>query len=564
MLSPRFLALALCLLLPFALFAQPKKSVIGDEQNQNSAVKTEVTLLDRVTNVPSVYLQGDTVRDNTPLEVKPQLLNLKYNAPTIKPTPLQRQTLAKTVYPFWAKAGFGVPTQPYAEVAYDNVFARKFALGLHGKYHSADNSNTLQYQAFQNWGLDGTARYYLDTAAAVGVHIGYDVRNLNFYGYDHTAASMMNLTAADVKQRFNTLNGGVELFSAARNDADLSYSLNADLYNYTDNAKSAETGITAKGELTKWFGDKHPLTVRVTEESYAYTLDTIKAAKQNRNVLTVAPSFTWHGGAFRIKAGANLAFTSEGFKPFPDVEVLVNIADNAFTAYAGWSGSAQAQTFRSLTTYNPFIQTIPGAGMKTTLVEERYLGFKGTVGEFNYDLRGAWMPTQNLATFNSLNTIYGVNTTDTRRFVVLYDTANMINFRAALGATPIEHLRLDLTGEYHIYNTKNLTQAWGLPHLSAKLGARYDLSDAFEIRADLYALGGIHNSTLEGTSAPFTAVDKTLPTIVDVNLGARYRVLKNLTIFLDLNNVTNQQAQRWANYPNFGFNLLGGVTLRLR
>jgi outer membrane receptor protein involved in Fe transport len=56
------------------------------------------------------------------------------------------------------------------------------------------------------------------------------------------------------------------------------------------------------------------------------------------------------------------------------------------------------------------------------------------------------------------------------------------------------------------------------------------------------------------------AESEKLPVIADINIGADYRISKDFSAFIDLNNLTNQTYQRWFNYPTYGFNVIAGVT----
>jgi outer membrane receptor protein involved in Fe transport len=46
----------------------------------------------------------------------------------------------------------------------------------------------------------------------------------------------------------------------------------------------------------------------------------------------------------------------------------------------------------------------------------------------------------------------------------------------------------------------------------------------------------------------------------DVNIGFEYRYKKHISTFLQLNNLTNNNYQRWAAYTNYRFNMMAGFT----
>jgi outer membrane receptor protein involved in Fe transport len=56
-----------------------------------------------------------------------------------------------------------------------------------------------------------------------------------------------------------------------------------------------------------------------------------------------------------------------------------------------------------------------------------------------------------------------------------------------------------------------------------------------------------------------TKTDVTIGSLVDLNAGIDYRYNKNVKVFLNINNLTNNQYQRWLNMPVLGVNVIGGL-----
>jgi outer membrane receptor for ferrienterochelin and colicin len=46
----------------------------------------------------------------------------------------------------------------------------------------------------------------------------------------------------------------------------------------------------------------------------------------------------------------------------------------------------------------------------------------------------------------------------------------------------------------------------------------------------------------------------------DLNAGAEFRITKNFNLWVQLNNLLNDEYQRWNQYKVFGFSILGGIT----
>ena len=46
----------------------------------------------------------------------------------------------------------------------------------------------------------------------------------------------------------------------------------------------------------------------------------------------------------------------------------------------------------------------------------------------------------------------------------------------------------------------------------------------------------------------------------DINLGVEYRYTKVLSGFVNISNLTGSRYYRWYNYPNYRFQIMGGVS----
>jgi outer membrane receptor protein involved in Fe transport len=158
-----------------------------------------------------------------------------------------------------------------------------------------------------------------------------------------------------------------------------------------------------------------------------------------------------------------------------------------------------------------------------------------------------------------------INTpTDTRRFSPIYDTITVWGGHLGLGFKPTNELELTLGGDYRSFNTLRQVQAWHLPPFEANIGAKYHFSKDFEAHLLGFVATGAKVLDMGAKVIAETPKVATLPAMFDINVGASYHISDNFGVFLDLNNVLNQKYQRWSNYQSYGFNLVGGVTLKFK
>jgi outer membrane receptor protein involved in Fe transport len=79
----------------------------------------------------------------------------------------------------------------------------------------------------------------------------------------------------------------------------------------------------------------------------------------------------------------------------------------------------------------------------------------------------------------------------------------------------------------------------------------------FQLVKDLYA-----TSTIFAFSGPWSLSkegSKKLPGAIDFSAGLEFKIVKNVKLWAQFNNIFNKEYQRWNQYPVYGFNLLGGV-----
>ncbi len=301
--------------------------------------------------------------------------------------------------------------------------------------------------------------------------------------------------------------------------------------------------MTGEVSASKYFADKHPFTLVLRDEYSGFVNN--DTSKQNINIFTISPSFTYIEGAFRGKVGANLQFSAGRFIPNPDVELMYAFSESLI-AFGGWQGAVRRNNFESLRQMNPFIISKPT--LKASNYENRYVGVKGKLDAFSYELQGYNQPIKDMPIFinNSPN--------DDRRFAVVYDTINIWGGHLGLGYKLSKEFEINLGGDYRNFNKT----VYHLPNLDATLGAKYTFNEVLNVRFTGFTTSGVKAFDWKNLT------NTTLSPMIDLNLGADYKINDNFAIFLDLNNLLNQKYQRYNGYQAYGFNLIGGVMVKFK
>jgi len=70
----------------------------------------------------------------------------------------------------------------------------------------------------------------------------------------------------------------------------------------------------------------------------------------------------------------------------------------------------------------------------------------------------------------------------------------------------------------------------------------------------------LRGSTTDPYEAPGTHVPTNVKSFADISGGFEYKASKRIAIFVNANNLLNTSNQTWFYYPDYGFNILGGVS----
>ena len=120
------------------------------------------------------------------------------------------------------------------------------------------------------------------------------------------------------------------------------------------------------------------------------------------------------------------------------------------------------------------------------------------------------------------------------RFLVLYDTVDIYNLTGSFTATPINNLDVTVTLGQNLYRPDNEEKAWHLPSFNTNFSARYTtLADKLVLKGELFVENGVpYKDNLTGEVEHLNG-------LFDINIGAEYRIVNNIGVFLDVNNLAS-------------------------
>lgn len=486
----------------------------------------------------------DTVTTVQRYDVIARMLNVQYLPPEIRPTPYRASNL-EDVYRGYARLGGGFPKAFYGAAGY-HLINEQVELGADLLFNSADNSKQVENQKYFTGKFNADGAYFFDPGYAISGRVGYQADNLFYYGYNELNKEEnrnISFEGDDVKQRFRTFNMGGSIFNGERTEADFNYRADLDVYFLRDNYAAKENGYKVDLQATKWFEQAHSLDLQVVTDFTTYR-DT---AKQTLNNIFLRPTFNYHTDAFQAKVGVNIASHEDDFSFFPDVEVTVNVLENVLTAFAGVEGSLYKNNYQNLTSYNPFI--VPRPELRNTSYFHFFGGVKGEYQGIDYQAQLGYKNSDDLALFLS-------NADTVPQFNVLYDTVNIFTISGALTVPLFDKLEIVGSLAQHVYSTTSQEKAWHLPSLEVNVEARYKmLDDKLTLKGNLFMENGVPFQRSDGSSDNLNA-------LFDVNAGADFQFTDNIGGFVQINNLLDNNRQRWRYYPIMGINGVVGLTAK--
>jgi len=540
-------AIATFFIFAFAANAQEDLPAEQVEVIKNFEVQLEET--EKIPLNPVLPPLDTTTKKQTYL-VPSRNFPVEYPAPKIRPIAMKAEDLAK-VYNAYVKLGAGLPRTFYGEGAYHAFVNEKYDLGLDANFHAANFSgSSVENQKFSRGGVHGRGTYYFDQGFGVSANLGFDANKIHYFGYNFDGSDLKNIPDNRVEQLYNTFDIGAKIFNKEATAADLDYQAGLNFYNRNDNFAASESGVDINAGGTKWIGKTNSFDIRLKAD-FTWYEDTLK---QNLNNYYVQPAFTYRADRFKAKIGLNVAADENDIYVFPDIEASLNITGSELVVFAGAGGDLQKNTFRTLSDYNPYINSrYPSLIIKNTKYYNIYGGIRGNLKVLDYSVQLGYKNADNLALFVVDDAV--VDSVQ-RKFAVLYDDVNIVNVRGTIKANIIEGLEIIGTASYNFHDPDNEVKAWHLPALEINSTAIYTIPDEqLRLKASFYVESG----------PPFRLPNgehDNLNTLVDLSIGAEYFVSENIGFFLDINNIFDNERQRWRYYPTYGINVLVGATAR--
>lgn len=486
----------------------------------------------------------DTIRPRLQYNIPNQNLSLAFQPGSLKPLAFQVDTGGRWSNESYIKAGFGNLSTPFVQAGLSVGDGRTAGLNVYAKHVSSQGK--IQYQDYSHTSFEGNGFFQTGNNIEWDARFGGQIEKYKRYGFE---PKTMTFPDDSLNANYQTWRGRVSFHNISRTDLGLSYAPEVSIDAFSDNRDNTESNTYINVPVQKTLGSTFEVDVAATANlsTYQHTVGSNKNSIAN-NYFYISPSLLYKTDNIFIQAGVRPAWDKSTTKVFPNLMAEFNSNDKRFAFQLGWTGYIRNSGFQYLTSINPYIWAPDN--VQNTLIQERYAGFKGSAGDhFSYSAKIGYNEWDNQPLFtNDTSGKYGG-----KSFVVIYDPkVKVVNFGAELGYTMGEKFSVISNLNFNQYTAQNNDKAWGLIPLEWKTNARAQILKDLYLNAQLYIFDGPWYLTKGGGRS-------NLPVAADMSAGLEFKIVKNIKLWAQFNNLFNSTYQRWNQYPVYGFNLLGGV-----
>ncbi|HZX59469.1 MAG TPA: TonB-dependent receptor [Mucilaginibacter sp.] len=446
----------------------------------------------------------------------------------------------------YARIGLGNYKTTYGEVYIGNGKDESGQYGVFAKHLSQSSSSiNKQNEIKDEIGVFG--RTTTADNAFLG-RINYTREGTYFYGFDPANPPGAFNPAA---QHSSTLSGEGEItkkFTGETNE--FTYAVKVGGYLWNDAFHANEHNLVVTGFLNEtinqfYAGLGASLDLSTQNDSlYSY----------NNSILRLNPYLKFEGDFYKIDAGLNLVREFGQFSSpyvFPAVRAELQVIPKYLRLFAEVKGDVNKSSLRDFADENPFI------GENINIINsvdklDLSIGLKGTIAPgLGFKMDVFRNSVKNLPMFVSDYT--GFN----NKFGVIYDGGNsrITGFNGELDFKASDDFDLFGRVEFRNYALATEAEAWNLPKFKLTAGTVIHITDKLNINATLLYRGNTFDRTIIGDIITVVPIKG----FADLNGGVEYKLTGRLSIFGQVNNILNTTNQVWLYYPNYGFNIFGGV-----
>lgn len=407
--------------------------------------------------------------------------------------------------------------------------------------------------------------------------LGYQRQVYNWYGLDYTMYNNMDFNAFDSKQTYNTfyIGGKISVRNSFFHEAQAQYKHFSDGFSSSENRFFITPDFDVKiGKEKVKFGVVADYVGGDFNRSF-FINNGISYSNFN---IGVQPSILFQRKDTSVQFGAGVFYnissqngvSDNKFFIYPQIKASHKLVGDLMVVYAGAEGGLKQNSYADFVGVNPFVSPTLTPITPTNQQFDLYVGLKGKLASpVSYNLRAGYLSEDDHAFFlhnsngigfvpdgNSNAYVYG------NSFGLVYDNLKTMSFFGELKADFSNTVKAGINGTYYGYTTDQ-QEAWNMPSMKVGANLDIDITEKWHAGTNVFFVGDRKDVILTENGADgFDRNIVTLKSYFDVNAHVNYKYNDRLTGFVKLNNIANQNYQKWVNYPVQGFQFLLGATYK--
>lgn len=492
-------------------------------------------------NLYASPITADTSRPRLSYKVPPQNLFFTYQPVALRPLALDIDTSMHLGDRNQLKVGFGSFTTPYVAGAFSFGDGKKNLLNLYGNYISSRGN--IQNQDFSEINVRGDGSIFTPKNE-IYANAGFAQHEYYQYGYDH---SIDSFGKADIRRSYQDFSAGIGMRNIAVNDLNFIYDPHMELHAFSRENKATETTFILNVPAEKKFSESVSFKLNATVNLDKYQLKDSSLQVTN-NLFELAPEFVYYSDKFTFHGGVTPAWNNNTVVVLPNIYAEVPLEKNVLTIQAGWVGNYIANSFRTLSGENPYMQD--PVFLNNTKEVQYYGGIKASVSKhFNFNARAAFINYNDVPLF--------INDSLDGKSFYIKNERRINNLQIHGDMNFINQDKFTLTAGLDLNSYTGLldnAKAWELIPLKVTGSLRWFAFKQLLIKGDIMAFSGAKALLSNGN-------EKTLKGGTDLSVGGEFKINKQFSAWLDFNNLLNSKYERWNNYPVYGLQVIGGILI---
>jgi hypothetical protein len=430
---------------------------------------------------------------------------------------------------------------------------------------------------------------FYDTALNVGygvnnrdmswnVDLGYQNQIYNYYGLpvDFGAALLPEdryslINSINPNHSYNTISlGGNVDFTEG-----IFSKVSANFKHFSDSFSSSENRFFVKPTF-KVEVMEQSINTNIIIDHVSGTFDNnylktnTEAVKYGFTNFGIEPSFVIHENEWTLELGAGIFYSLDSENSnnklfvYPKVNASYKLVGDLMIFYTGAYGRLNQNSYADFVTDNPFLSPTmdirPSSNQYTVVA-----GLKGKLANnVSYNVAGSYLNETNRALFKSNNyteAITNENYAFGNSFGVVYDDMRTFRFYGELKADFSDNVTFGINGTFNSYTNDGQLEAWNLPSMKLSSNLDVNITKQWYAGVNVFYVGE-RKDMQQNIDFATDPVIVTLKSYFDANAHLGYKYNDRLTCFLKLNNIANQNYEKWLNYPVQGFQILVGANYK--